>query len=367
MRLGVEAALVDGRLVPGDVVVDDGRIDRLSGSDGRGRGIAVPGFVDLQVNGFAGVDFLGADADGYAAAGEALLETGVTGYLPTFITSDGGRPRSPRCARCRAERARARAFSAPISRARSSPPHRLGTHPPAARRDPDPLLLERLLDAGPVRLVTLAPELPGALELVDLLQARGIVVSLGHSDATAAEAHAAFDRGVRTVTHVFNAMRPLAHRDPGHRRRRARRARTSSLQAIVDGIHLDPDIVRLALARRRRPARARHRRDRRRRGSATAPTPRRGRRRRPRRRRPAERRRARRQRADDDRGRAQPRRARRPARARARGGVRRAGAASSASTASGGSTPGGRADVVVLDDALEIDRVLVGGETRVAG
>jgi N-acetylglucosamine-6-phosphate deacetylase len=66
-----------------------------------------------------------------------------------------------------------------------------------------------------VRLVTLAPELPGALELVDLLQERGVVVSCGHSDATAEEAERAFDRGVGTVTHLFNAMRPLSHRDPG--------------------------------------------------------------------------------------------------------------------------------------------------------
>ena len=95
-----------------------------------------------------------------------------------------------------------------------------------------------------MRLVTLAPELPGALELIDLLHARGVTVSLGHTDATAAEANAAFDRGVRTVTHIFNAMRPLAHRDPGvvgaalvHP--------DVVVQAIVDGVHLDPDIVRL--------------------------------------------------------------------------------------------------------------------------
>ena len=87
MRLGVEAALVEGRLVPGDVAVDGGRVTAV-GLEGIGRGIAAPGFVDLQVNGFAGVDFLGADADGFAAAGEALLETGVTAYLPTLITSE---------------------------------------------------------------------------------------------------------------------------------------------------------------------------------------------------------------------------------------------------------------------------------------
>ena len=165
------------------------------------------------MNGFAGVDFLGADADGFATAGEALLETGVTAYLPTLITS-GSAISSPRSPRSRSMPP-ARASSACTSKGRSSPPPGSGTHRLAARRDPDPALLERLLAAGPVRLVTLAPELPGALDLVDLLHAAGVVVSLGHTNATASEAHAAFDRGVRAVTHVFNAMRPLAHRDPG--------------------------------------------------------------------------------------------------------------------------------------------------------
>ena len=241
MKLGVEAALVDGRLVPGDLAVDDGRITAV-GREGLGRGIASPGFVDLQVNGFAGVDFLGADTDGFAAAGEALLETGVTAYLPTLITT---------------EEADLAAALASVPEAVPGPrilgvhlegpflsPSRLGTHRRDGRRDPDAALLERLLAAGPVRLMTLAPELPGALELIDLLHSRGVVVSLGHTDATAAQAHAAFDRGVRAVTHVFNAMRPLAHRDPGVVG--AALARPDVVvQAIVDGVHLDPDIVRL--------------------------------------------------------------------------------------------------------------------------
>src|SRR5262245_39106297 len=206
MRLGVAGALVGGRLVPGDVDVVDGRIAAAGLANANGKGLAAPGFVDLQVNGFAGVDFLGADADGYAVAGDALLETGVTSYLPTMITSPEddlvealrGLPvdgRGPRVLGAHLE--------GPFIS-----PRRLGTHPPSARRDPDLALLDRLLAAGPVVLVTLAPELPGALEVVGELGARGIPVSCGHSDATAAEAAAAFDAGVRTVTHLFNAMRP---------------------------------------------------------------------------------------------------------------------------------------------------------------
>jgi N-acetylglucosamine-6-phosphate deacetylase len=242
MRLGVEAALVDGTLIPGDVAIEGGLVSAVGLERNGGQGIAVPGFVDLQVNGFAGIDFLGADADGYASAGDALLETGVTAYLPTFITSAEAdlvsalravpeTRRGPRILGVHLEGP----FLSPV---------RLGTHGLRARRDPDAALLDRLLEAGPVRLMTLAPELPGALDLVGILQARGITVSVGHTNATANEANAAFDRGVRTVTHIFNAMRPLAHRDPGVVGAALVR-RDVIFQAIVDNIHLDPGIVRL--------------------------------------------------------------------------------------------------------------------------
>lgn len=243
MRLGVQACLVDERLLPGDCDVEDGVVVAV-GLEGGGRGIAVPGFIDLQVNGFAGVDFLGADADGYNEAADALLETGVTAFVPTFITSS----EDDLVAALRAVPPPGGLRGAQVVGAHLEGPFlssaRLGTHPARFRCDPDPALLERLLAAGPVTAVTLAPELPGALELVDVLLARGVVVSLGHSNATAAEAHAAFDRGVRTVTHVFNAMRPLTHRDPGIVGAALVRPDVV-VQAIVDGVHLDPDVVRL--------------------------------------------------------------------------------------------------------------------------
>jgi N-acetylglucosamine-6-phosphate deacetylase len=242
MRLGVEASLVDGLLLPGDVEVVDGRIAGF-GLAGPGRGLAVPGFVDLQVNGFGGVDFLDADADGYRRAGAALLESGVTAYLPTLITS----PEEQVLAAMREvpnDEARPRILGMHLEGPFLSPT-RLGTHEASARRDPDPALLERLLDAGPVRLMTLAPELAGAGELIDRLLERGVAVSLGHSDATAAQANAAFDRGARAVTHLFNAMRPFLHRDPGIVG--AALARDDVVVSIIlDGIHLAPETARVA-------------------------------------------------------------------------------------------------------------------------
>ena len=86
MRLSVEAAVVDGELVRGGLELVDGRVARVGLGSG-GSGIAVPGFVDLQVNGFRGVDFAAADADGYRRAAAALLETGVTAFQPTLITA----------------------------------------------------------------------------------------------------------------------------------------------------------------------------------------------------------------------------------------------------------------------------------------
>ena len=242
MRLGVAAAVVDGVLLRGDVEVADGRIAAVGLNGAGGSGTAIPGLVDLQVNGFGGVDFASADTAAYRRAGETLLECGVTAYQPTLITAPEDElvaalaevprePDGPRIVGAHLEGP----FLSPL---------RLGAHPVAARREPDVGLLERLLDAGPVSEMTLAPELDGALELIDRLNERGVVVSCGHSDATAEQANRAFDRGAATVTHLFNAMRPLGHRDPGIAG--AALARDDVvLQLILDGHHLAEETVRV--------------------------------------------------------------------------------------------------------------------------
>jgi len=242
MRLGVAAALVDGRRVPGDVEIAGDRIAEV-GLHGARRGLAAPGLVDLQVNGFAGIDFMSADRDGYVRAGHALLARGTTAYQPTFVSA----PEAELVAALRAL-----PLDAPgplvLGAHLEGPfvsPRRLGAHPAGAQRAPDLALLERLLAAGPVRHVTLAPELPGALELVDALVARDVVVAAGHTDATAAEAHAAFDRGVRTVTHLFNAMRAPAPRDPGIALAALARPDVA-VQLIADGRHLADETLLVA-------------------------------------------------------------------------------------------------------------------------
>jgi N-acetylglucosamine-6-phosphate deacetylase len=245
MRLGVEAALVRGELLAGDVDVEDGRVVAVGLAGGpRGR-IAVPGFVDLQVNGYGGVDFLSASTGDYRRAGEALLLAGVTAYQPTFITS-------AEATTVEALRAMPQDNTGPriLGAHLEGPflsPERPGTHPLEHLHAPDIAVLDRLLDAGNVTEMTLAPELPGADALVERLRNRGVAVSAGHTNATAAEAHHAFDLGVGAVTHVFNAMRPFRPRDPGIAGAALTRADVV-IAMIVDGHHLADETARLAWA-----------------------------------------------------------------------------------------------------------------------
>lgn len=246
MRLGVAAALVGGELVDGDVEVADGRVAAVGVGAPGGSRIAAPGFVDLQVNGYAGVDFSAPGEDGYVVAGAALLAGGVTAFQPTIVTADldsmrGSLARLPRAGEVeRAPHLIGAHLEGPFIS-----PSRPGAHDPDGIRGPDLAALDALLDAGAVTQVTLAPELPGALELIEALAARGVVVSCGHTEADAAAAHLAFDRGARAVTHLFNAMRRPAHRDPGIAYAALGREDVF-VTLIVDGRHLADDTVRTA-------------------------------------------------------------------------------------------------------------------------
>ncbi len=247
MRLGVRAALAGGAELVGDVDVEDGRVAAIGLSPAAAGGLAVPGFVDLQVNGYAGVDFLTAEPAGYAAAGAALAAAGVTAFQPTVISAP------PATLRLALERAAAAADACPIRllgfhlEGPFLSPGRRGAHPPEYLREPDPRLAEELMAAGPVAAVTLAPELPAALELIERLVGRGVAVRIGHTDADAATAHAAFDRGASAITHVFNAHRPFSARDPGPAGAALTRDEVT-VTAIADGVHLAPET--LALVRR---------------------------------------------------------------------------------------------------------------------
>jgi N-acetylglucosamine-6-phosphate deacetylase len=266
MRLGVGAALVGGRFLDGDVVVVDGRVVAVGVGAPGGSRIAAPGLVDLQVNGFAGVDFSAPGDGGYAVACAALLAGGVTAFQPTIVSADlaamfDALARVPGVAEGAVDVAGQRGIDVPAPTVRapaSGPrligahlegpfisPSRPGAHAPDAIRPPDPAAMDALLEGGPVSQVTLAPELPGALELIDTLVARGVTVACGHTEADAATAHRAFDRGASAVTHLFNAMRRPAPRDPGIAFAALGRDDVF-ITLIVDGRHLADDTVRAA-------------------------------------------------------------------------------------------------------------------------
>jgi N-acetylglucosamine-6-phosphate deacetylase len=249
VRLGVSAAVVDGAWCAGDVAVEDGVVSAVGLPPARGGPVAVPGLVDLLCHGYAGVDLASADLDAIATLRTAVARDGTTAVCPSLLTDD---PDRTAAALTRLDEAReAPAVGAHLLGAHLEGPFlspaRIGTHPPEHRRDPDPALLGRLLDTGRVDVVTLAPELPGAAALVDLLIARGVVVSAGHSDADAEAAHEAVDRGVRAVTHLYNAMSGLGHRAPGLAAVALTRPEVV-VTVIGDGHHVAPEMVRLAAA-----------------------------------------------------------------------------------------------------------------------
>jgi N-acetylglucosamine-6-phosphate deacetylase len=184
-----------------------------------GTGVLVPGLVDLQVNGYYGTDLADCDPDGWALVAGRLPETGTTAFLPTFITAPVATLATTlRSAKKVAEAvtAGARVLGVHLEGPFLSPA-RAGAHRQDWIVPPSPGAVAELMAAGRglLRLVTLAPEADGALAAVAALTAAGVEVSVGHSDATAAQVAAAATAGARMVTHLFNAQRGLHHREPG--------------------------------------------------------------------------------------------------------------------------------------------------------
>lgn len=176
----------------------------------------LPGFLDLQVNGVSGID-LTLEPERLWEVAAALPRFGVTAFLPTVITSSPD-ARSRALAVLAAGPPAGCVGAAPLGLHFEGPmiaPARKGAHPETWLRSPSLELVEGWSREAGVAMVTLAPELPGALDVVELLVARGVVVAVGHTDATAAEVVAAVERGARVVTHLGNAMPPLGGRAPG--------------------------------------------------------------------------------------------------------------------------------------------------------
>jgi N-acetylglucosamine-6-phosphate deacetylase len=247
-------------------LVADGKIVEIASRQSRpvpsgtqvldmGDAIIAPGYIDLHIHGSAGFDVMDDNADALPAVERLLARHGVTGYYPTTVTAPldttlRALERLAEAIESRQERDKtAERRACPLGIHLEGPfiSHaRKGVHPAANLLPPKIETFERLWHAarGHLRMITIAPELEGASEVVAEAVRRGTCVSIGHSDADFEATELGIAAGARHATHTFNAMRPLDHRGPGILGAVLTDSRLSA-DIIADGVHLDPIIVKL--------------------------------------------------------------------------------------------------------------------------
>jgi len=220
--------------------------------------IVVPGFIDIHIHGAGGRDVMEATPAALGTITERVARHGTTSILATTVSASPDET-------CRSLAAIAEYIASPENR---PSPHRStaeilgihlegpfisalrrGVHPESALEAPSIPLLEKLLAAasGTARILTIAPELPGALELIDRAVKENLVVAIGHTDATYEQAQVAIERGAKHAVHVFNAMRPFTHRDTGVIGAVLTHADVTA-EIIADGVHVDSPAVEILLA-----------------------------------------------------------------------------------------------------------------------
>jgi N-acetylglucosamine-6-phosphate deacetylase len=240
----VEVALHDSCQLPAAVVATD-----------FGNGVIAPGYFDLHIHGGSGYDVMDDAPEALPAIEHSLARHGVTSYFPTTVTASAEHTMRALERLADAIEKRERNHESLPNRAAPLGIHlegpfishrRRGVHPSEYLLPPRLETFERFWQAarGHIRIMTIAPELDGALELIRAAAARGVCVSLGHSNADLAAAEGAIAAGARHATHTFNAMRPLDHRDPGILGAVLTDKRVTA-DIIADGIHLDPSVVKL--------------------------------------------------------------------------------------------------------------------------
>lgn len=238
----------------GWVEIESGRIVDLGpGAPARpadldlGDAIVAPGFVDMHVHGGGGGAFYEATDEAVAATLALHRRHGTTAMMASLVSDQPEaliRQVSVLADHVEAGDLLGIHLEGPWLAAR-----RCGAHEPTALRDPDPAEIQALLAAGrgAVRMVTLAPELPGALDAIRRIVDAGAMAAIGHTDATYEQARAAIDAGATVATHLFNAMRPVHHREPGPVVAALEDPRVT-VELIIDGVHLHPALHRLVTA-----------------------------------------------------------------------------------------------------------------------
>lgn len=234
--------IADGRVIHVEVGVAAQRGDELLPD-----GVLAPGFVDLQINGYAGIDFARADAGDFSRVLSELAAAGTTSCLPTLITAPVDEIVT------QLDRISA-ATDGPGSRILGAhvegpfiSPLRHGAHRVELMCAPTAYDVARIASHPATMLMTLAPELPGGIAAIAQIADLGVVASIGHTDATGAQVHEAAGAGARMVTHLFNAQRPIGHREPGVAGAALVDGRLT-LGLIADLHHVAPDMVILAFA-----------------------------------------------------------------------------------------------------------------------
>jgi N-acetylglucosamine-6-phosphate deacetylase len=219
---------------------------------------AAPGFVDLHIHGAGGHDVMEGTDEALDAVARTVARHGTTSLVATTVTAGPEQTCRAVGGIARWMESQARSLESNAPRAEILGIHfegpfisaaRRGVHPPEWIATPSVELLRTFVAAarGTGRILTLAPELPGAMELITAARGAGLVVSLGHTDATHAEAIRAIDSGARHAAHVFNAMRPFEHRETGV----IGAVLTSpsvTAELIADGVHVDAAAMRLLLS-----------------------------------------------------------------------------------------------------------------------
>jgi len=268
-RLLTPAAIIEQPLL----LVDNGRIVEMAAQSSLavasgvsvvdfGKGMIAPGYIDLHIHGSSGFDVMDDSAEALPAIEHLLARHGVTTYFPTTVTAP--MDRTLRAIERLADAIENSERNNDDGKRRAVPlgihlegpfiSHaRPGVHPPQDLLAPTPALFDELWQAarGRIRMMTIAPELEGATEVIAEAARRGVCVSLGHSDADFATAERAIDAGATHATHTFNAMRPLDHRNPGILGAVLTDDRISA-DIIADAVHISPAIIKL-LARAKGP------------------------------------------------------------------------------------------------------------------
>ena len=245
--------LLGSALQPADVLIDDGRVVAVGASGALGTApsvlsgeVVAPGFVDLHVHALDGRGLVGAGSPDVEGLSQALLRRGVTGFLATTIATPLDDLVALVTAVSRSQVSGARLLGVHLEGPWLAPGH-AGAQPVTALQAPALDGLERLLVAGPPTLLTLAPELAGADEVISRAREAGVVVSLGHSGATYEQAARAVGLGASHITHCFNAMSGLHHRAPGLAGA-ALDLPGLTVELIADGAHVHPAVARILIA-----------------------------------------------------------------------------------------------------------------------